>query len=242
MKARRRICIGDIQGCREELEELLEKLRYDPAGDELQPCGDLVNRGPDSLGVLRLLKQLGAQGVLGNHDVHLLRAAKGLRPKKKRDTLQAVLAADDRDELLAWLEAKPFVRAWDDLLLVHAGVSPAWSDPVARLSGLSPYAEHADLAFAVTVRHCDARGARPDPEPLSPVAAWRPWWEHWQARLGETRTVAYGHWAMAGLVCRDRVRGLDTGCVWGGWLTAWIADDERFVQVRARRAYQSWDD
>lgn len=242
MKARRRICIGDIQGCREELEELLEKLRYDPSADELQPCGDLVNRGPDSLGVLRLLKQLDAQGVLGNHDLHLLRAAKGLRPKKKRDTLDLVLAASDRDELLSWLEGKPFVRAWDDLLLVHAGISPAWRDPVERLSGLSPYAESADLAFVVAVRHCDARGARPDPEPLSSVAAWRPWWEHWQARQGETRTVAFGHWAMAGLVCRDRVRGLDTGCVWGGWLTAWIPEDERFVQVRARRAYQSYDD
>jgi len=242
MSTQRRIYIGDIQGCREELEELLERLRYDPSSDVLQPCGDLVNRGPDSLGVLRLLKQLDAQGVLGNHDVHLLRAARGLRGKKRRDTLDAVLAAPDCAQLLEWLELRPFVRTWPDVVLVHAGISPMWSDPFSQLIGLTPFVENADMAFAVTVRHCDAQGARSDVEPLTSVGAWRPWWEYWQARQHETRTIVFGHWATQGLVCRERVRGLDTGCVWGGWLTAWIAEEERFVQVRARRAYQNLEE
>src|SRR6185436_12949648 len=83
----RRIFIGDIQGCREELEALLEKLRFDPVADVLCPVGDLVNRGPDSLGVLRLLKRLGAASVLGNHELHLLQIAAGLREPRRNDTL-----------------------------------------------------------------------------------------------------------------------------------------------------------
>ena len=97
---KRRIFGGDVQGCRTELERLLEKVRYAPAGDELLPVGDFVNRGPDSAGVLRLCRSLGAGGVLGNHDVHLLRTAAGIRTRKPADTFQDVLEADDRDELL----------------------------------------------------------------------------------------------------------------------------------------------
>src|SRR5690349_20017112 len=91
----RRIFVGDIQGCREELEELLELVRFDPATDALEPVGDLVNRGPDSSGTLRLLRKLGARGVLGNHDLHLLRAARGERPVKPADTFGDVLGAED---------------------------------------------------------------------------------------------------------------------------------------------------
>ena len=108
----RRILVGDLQGCREELEDLLEAVRFDPAADAIHPVGDLVNRGPDSLGVLRLLKELGAGGVLGNHDMHLVRTARGERRASPRDRMEAVLAADDRDELLAWLLERPVVRAW----------------------------------------------------------------------------------------------------------------------------------
>ena len=105
----RRIFIGDIQGCRDELERLLAVLRFDPAKDILEPVGDLVNRGPDSLGTLRLLKSLGAGGVLGNHDLHLLAARRGERQMKPADTLTPVLEAPDCDELLAWLRARPFI-------------------------------------------------------------------------------------------------------------------------------------
>jgi len=234
---KRRICIGDIQGCREELEELLERLRFDPASDELHPVGDFVNRGPDSAGVLRVCRSVGALGVLGNHDVHLLRVARGLRPRGKRDTLDDLLAAPDRDELLSWLADRPLVRAFDDLIVVHAGVSPAWSDPVAALAGLDPLVDSRALDFVLYARHCDPRGDRPGEDWPAPGAPFRPWYEFWPRDARETRTIAFGHWARGGLVRRPHVRGLDTGCVWGGELTAWIVDEDRCVQVAARKVW-----
>jgi len=235
---KRRIFVGDVQGCRVELERLLALVRFDPAADELHPCGDFVNRGPDSAGVLRLCRELGAcvGGVLGNHDVHTLRVARGLRAAGKRDTLDALLAALDREELLAWLAARPFVRAWDDVLLVHAGLDPRWTDPVRALAGLDPLVENDALSFAVGARYCTADGARPASDWPEPAAPFRPWYEFWP-RAGERRTVVFGHWARAGLVVRPQVRGLDTGCVWGGKLTAWIAEEDRLVQVDAERAW-----
>lgn len=234
---KRRILIGDVQGCREELEELLERVRFDPAADELHPVGDFVNRGPDSLGVLRVCRAVGALGVIGNHDVHLVRVARGLRPPGRRDTLDAVLRADDRDELVAWLAARPLVRAFPDLIVVHAGVSPAWDDPARVLAGVDPLVDSPEADFALYARHCDASGARPAADWPVPGAPYRPWFEFWPRHAGERRTVAFGHWARAGLVRRPLVRGLDTGCVWGGELSAWIVDDDRFVHVRARRVH-----
>lgn len=233
----RRICIGDVQGCREELEALLEAVRFDPARDEIHPVGDFVNRGPDSAGVLRVCRAIGARGVLGNHDVHLLRVARRGRATGKRDTFDDVLRAPDREELLDWLAARPLVRAWDDLIVVHAGVSPAWSDPVAALGGLDPLRESPELDFVLYARHCDERGARPTEDWPTPGAPFRPWYEFWPRDPRERRTVAFGHWARGGLVRRALVRGLDTGCVWGGELTAWIVDEDRFVSVPARRVH-----
>jgi bis(5'-nucleosyl)-tetraphosphatase (symmetrical) len=233
----RRIFVGDVQGCREELEALLEALRFDSAADELHPVGDLVNRGPDSAGTLRLLKGLGAGGVLGNHDVHALRALAGLRECKGRDTLDGWQDAPDRDELAVWLAARPYVRVWDDVVCVHAGLDPRWDDPLAALQDEDPVHPGPDGDFAVLVRYCDAEGNRPPRDWPPPDPPFRPWYEHWQEKPGETRTVVFGHWAREGLVVRDRVRGLDTGAVYGGELTAWIAEEDRLVSVPARRAY-----
>lgn len=233
----RRIFVGDVQGCLDEFEELLVALDFAPGRDALHPVGDLVNRGPDSLGVLRRARELGAGGVLGNHDLHLLLRARGERGAKTRDTLDGVLAAPDRDELLAWLAARPLVRAFEDLVLVHAALSPAWADPVATLAGLGSRDAGETLAFAVGARYCDAAGRRPPRDWPPPPAPFRPWYEFWQARSGETRTVVFGHWARGGLVLRERVRGLDTGCVWGKQLTGWIAEEDRIVQVPARACY-----
>lgn len=240
----RRVFVGDVQGCREELERLLERVRFDPARDELHPVGDFVNRGPDSAGVLRLCRDLGpgvVGGVLGNHDVHLLRVAHGLRKTGKRDTLDDVLAAPDRDELCAWLAERPFVRAWKDAILVHAGIDPTWEDPVKELARLDPLRDGASLAFAISARYCAADGARPPCDWPPPELPYRPWYEFWPPRAAEHRTIVFGHWARGGLVVRPQVRGLDTGCVWGGKLTAWIAEEDRLVQVDATRAYAEHD-
>lgn len=234
--AGRRIFVGDIQGCREELERLLEKVRFDPARDRLEPVGDVVNRGPDSLGTLRLLKRLDAGGVLGNHEVALMRVAAGRRKLSRKDTFGDVLAARDRRSLLAWIGRRPFVKSWPDVLLVHAGLHPAWRDPVRRLRDKDPLADHPDARFAVSVRWCAADGEEPDADDDPPGSRrYRPWYEHRGGPNG--RTVVFGHWARRGLVVRDRLRGLDTGCVWGGRLTAWVAEEDRLVDVPARRVW-----
>ncbi|MBK5256316.1 MAG: metallophosphoesterase, partial [Vicinamibacteria bacterium] len=231
-----RIFIGDIQGCREELERLLGVLKYDSSLDALEPVGDFVNRGPDSLGTLRLLKSLGAGGVLGNHDLHLLAARRGARSLKSWDTLSQVLKAQDCEDLLAWLRAKPFVKAWPDVILVHAGLSPAWVNPAAALAGLDPESAHPRIDLATRLRWCDARGETPPSEDDPPdEPGFRPWFDHLKGRFRET--VVFGHWARLGLVNRIGFRGLDSGCVWGGRLTAWIAEDDSFMSVPAAKVY-----
>lgn len=235
----RRIFIGDIQGCREELERLLEKLNIDPARDEVHPVGDFVNRGPDSAGVLRVMRELEAGGVLGNHDLHALRVAAGSRRAGRRDTLGPLLAGEDGPLLLGWLAARPWVRVWPDLVCVHAGIHPAWDDPLAALQGIDPLSAHANTDFATRVRTCAPDGSRPPKDWPPPGPPYRPWYAYWQEREGETRTVVYGHWASAGLVREPRVRGLDTGCVWGKRLTAWIAEEDRCVHVDAARVYSA---
>jgi bis(5'-nucleosyl)-tetraphosphatase (symmetrical) len=121
--------IGDVQGCFSALTTLLEQIRFDPAGDRLWFVGDLVNRGPDSVSVLRHVKGLGkaAVTVLGNHDLHLLAVANGCRPARSKDTFHDVLDAPDRDELLAWLRNQPLMYRENNFLLVHAGLLPQWT-------------------------------------------------------------------------------------------------------------------
>jgi bis(5'-nucleosyl)-tetraphosphatase (symmetrical) len=237
----RRIFVGDIQGCREELETLLERTAFDPAGDRLEPVGDLVNRGPDSAGTLRLLRDLGAGGVLGNHDLHFLAITAGQRRPGPRDTLDDLLAAPDRGELIDWLAARPFVRTWGDLTLVHAALHPHWKDPHAALAGENPYAPGAAARFAVRTRYCDAEGNVPGRDDHPPGEPFRPWHAFYRPEQHGGRTVVFGHWAVQGLLVREGLRGLDTGCVWGRELTAWIAEEDRLVSVPARRVYADID-
>ena len=129
-----RYAIGDVQGCMTSLERLLAVIGHDPARDRLWLVGDLVNRGPRSLDVLRWARGQGAAvtAVLGNHDLHLLARVAGLAPAKKRDTLDEVLAAPDRDELIDWVRTRPLVHEEDGWLMVHAGLHPMWTAARAR--------------------------------------------------------------------------------------------------------------
>jgi len=121
--------IGDVQGCGDALQRLVEQIQFNPASDRLWFVGDLVNRGPDSLTVLRYIKSLGTSAVvvLGNHDLFLLAVAEGIATTRPEDTLQAILAAPDRDELLAWVRRQPLLYREHPFVLVHAGILPQWS-------------------------------------------------------------------------------------------------------------------
>ncbi len=120
--------IGDIQGCYDELLRLLQKIEFNKKKDQLWFVGDLVNRGPKSLETLRFIKSLGeaAITVLGNHDLHLLAVACGVSPQRSKDTLQPILQAEDKEELLDWLRSRPLLHYNDDFCLVHAGLPPQW--------------------------------------------------------------------------------------------------------------------
>lgn len=200
----RRIFVGDIQGCRESLERLLSAVEFTRGRDRLLPVGDLVNKGPDSLGTLDLLMELGAEPVLGNHDLHYLDRGRLGSPKRR-----------------AWLERQPVVRVFEDLIMVHAGLHPRWSE--AELARL----DRRQIEYAVTVRYCDEEGRRPSEDWPPPEPPFAPW-DHY---YGGKKRVVFGHWARRGLVRGERCIGLDTGCVYGGQLTAWIAEEDRIVQV-----------
>jgi bis(5'-nucleosyl)-tetraphosphatase (symmetrical) len=247
--------IGDIQGCDGPLQRLLDTIGFSPSRDTLVVLGDLVNRGPDSLAVLRRLMALGtsAHCLLGNHDLHLLAVAQGVRPAHRSDTLDGILAAPDRGALLDWVRQRPLalqVRGW---LLVHAGVLPQWSteqtlalaDEVSRLlrSADGPdwlrsmYGDQPDrwddglqgpdrwrvVVNALTrLRFCNADGvmefATKDSAGAAPPG-FMPWFEVPGRHTADT-PVAFGHWSTLGLLQRDRLLALDTGCVWGGCLSA----------------------
>ena len=266
-----RIAIGDLQGCLAELQALLKDIRFRADRDQLWFVGDLVNRGPDSLAVMRLVRALGANArvVLGNHDLHLLAVAFGSRRKlREDDTLETILSAADRHALLEWLLLQPLAVSEGADLMVHAGVVPQWSaaevlqyageveralqaDPQPlfdAMYGNKPDCWSADLAGSDRLRFIinvltRLRFCRPDGQidlkmkgaPGSQEAGWMPWFEVPTRRSRNVRLVT-GHWSTLGLVDRADLLALDTGCVWGGALSAASLDGaERWSQPCATK-------
>ena len=248
--------IGDVQGCHDELRALLEALRFDPAADTLWFTGDLVNRGPESLATLRFVRGLGdrAVSVLGNHDLHLLAVAHGRSPLKRKDTLQPVLDADDRDELLGWLQRRPLLHhdAALGLTLLHAGLPPQWTleqagaaaaevekvlrdderDFFGHMYGDTPDRWDAGLRgwprlrfitnCLTRMRYCTGDGQlvlAPKGPPGTQPAGCVPWFEV-PGRASAGARIVCGHWSALGYVARPDLLALDTGCLWGGTLTA----------------------
>jgi len=265
--------IGDIQGCHSEFRELLDVIGFDATRDRLWLVGDLVNRGPGSLGVLRDVMAMGdaATAVLGNHDFHLLTIAAGHRRPHRGDTLDDILEAPDRDALVAWLMRRPLVVAEGDHVMVHAGLLPSWTvsqavslsreveatlagdragEFLGELYGDEPRRWRDDLAgddrlraivnACTRLRFCTADDTMEFKEkrgPGSTPQGFAPWFEH-PARRSASSIVVCGHWSTLDLLLLPNMMMLDSGCVWGGALTAVRLPDRRVYQVPSRAPVQ----
>ncbi len=258
--------IGDVQGCDEPFARLLQTIDFSPSRDTLYLLGDLVNRGPDSAGVLRRLMGYGdsARCLLGNHDLHLLAVAHGVRRQHKGDTLDGILDAPDRTAMLDWLRCQRMAILEGGCLMVHAGVLPQWTaeqamshaaEVEAVLSGddcgdfldnmygnepalwedsLRGTARIRAIVNAFTrLRFCTIEGEmefKVKEGAGSAPPGFMPWYDVPGRKTADVR-VAFGHWASLGWLDREELLSLDSGCVWGGKLSAYELDSGQLTQV-----------
>nr|WP_040502210.1 symmetrical bis(5'-nucleosyl)-tetraphosphatase [Herbaspirillum sp. YR522] len=263
--------IGDLQGCHQQLQDLIHQIDAEPGEHRLIFAGDLINRGPQSLQTLRAVMALGerAQAVLGNHDLHLLAVSQGIRPLHGSDTLHDILDAPDRNELIDWLRRRPLAILEQGHLVVHAGVLPQWDTAQAmalaaevqdmlrsdgwvgfltHMYGNTPDRWHDTLRGAdrlrciinafTRLRFCQADGTmdfKVKEGAAGAPAGLMPWFDVPGRRTADT-TVIFGHWSTLGLVLRPDLMALDTGCVWGGKLTAVRLSDRALFQVDCPQA------
>lgn len=254
--------IGDVQGCFDELQLLLAEVEFQTKADRLWFVGDLVNRGPKSLEVLRFVRDLGnrATVVLGNHDLHLISQYEGFERTRGDDSFADVLKAPDAEELVEWLRTRSMMHVEGRYAMVHAGLLPQWSiqdghrlgrEVEAALRGPdykaflgNMYGSQPDqwrdslagwdrlrvIVNAMTrLRFCTpdgkmdfrAKGKTPPPG----YSAW------FGFRQNDSHTVVCGHWSALGLQTAPKLAALDSGCVWGGQLTALRLEDRALFQV-----------
>lgn len=257
--------IGDIQGSYEPLQRLLATIKFDPATDKLWLAGDLVNRGPDSLAVLRLLYSIRQSVicVLGNHDLHLLAIAAGHRKAHAFDQLGELLRAEDSAQLLAWLRHSNILHYDPELkfTMVHAGIPPQWdlvrarahareleavlhsnqyNDFLANMYGNQPSKWKNKLIgydrlriitnYFTRMRFCSEDGElelETKTAALEAPPGFAPWFAH-STRMTRDDKIIFGHWAaLEGITNTPNVYALDTGCAWGGTLTALRLEDEK---------------
>ncbi len=267
--------VGDLQGCDDALGRLLAEIAFSPSRDRLVVLGDLVNRGPASLAVLRRMRALGdaATCLLGNHDLHLLAVAHDVRAAHRSDTFDDVLQASDRAAWIDWLRHRPLAVDVAGWLCVHAGVVPAWSttDTLAlagevqgqlrgpdlpgvlhQMYGNEPRRWDATLTgparwrFVINaltrLRFCSADGTldfqTKEGADAAPPGLY-PWFDV-PGRASAGQPIAFGHWSTLGLINRPDLLALDTGCVWGGALSAVRVDGGRraLVQVPCKPSAQ----
>ena len=239
-QTKKRVFVGDVQGCLDELKALLSVVGFANDTHELWCVGDVVNRGPRSADTVRFLIDIKANTVLGNHDLHLISADTGARPLKKRDTFQDILQAPDKDELISWIKHRPLLKQWDDVVLVHAGVPNDYPDRLEIVNKLETQIANGQvpwhdplLLFLTTVRLCNENGKLE--KGFTAHDGFKPWHEFYTG----DKIVVSGHWAQRGLHDTEKCKGLDTGCVWGRKLTAWVAEDNALYSVDAKGVYQS---
>ncbi len=258
--------IGDLQGCFFSFQDLLKKIQFNTEHDRLWFVGDLINRGPGSLEVLRWIfeRQSSVVAVLGNHDLHTLVVAEGFVSAHRSDTIQVLLDAPDANELLTWLRHQPLVHFEHGYLMVHAGLLPQWTiddammlgaevqaalqsdhyaDFLKHMYGNEPIAWQQDLVGwdrlrvitnAMTrLRVCGQQGEMEfkfKGELNKIPDGYRPWFEL-EHRASIDTPIIFGHWSALGLKHTHNVFALDTGCLWGGQLTALRLEDKQIFQV-----------
>ena len=262
--------IGDIQGCYEPLRRLLDRIAFDPSKDRLWFVGDLVNRGPDSLACLRFVRSLDEQAdvVLGNHDLHLLARAEGETRSARKDNLDDILTAPDRDDLLDWLRHRPLMHqdTKKGFAMVHAGLPPQWDIPQALacareveealrgpdyraflkgMYGDQPAIWSDDLSgmerlrfitnCLTRMRYCDTQGRldlTAKGHPATQPAGALPWFRI-PGRASRDQRIVFGHWSTLKWLAENNVWSLDTGCLWGGQLTA--------IRLRRKKTIKRYD-
>lgn len=258
--------IGDIQGCYHAFQALLARIGFNQDKDQLWLVGDLINRGSGTLEVLRwcYAHQNSLRIVLGNHDLHALVVAEGIVSAHKGDTLDTLMAAEDRDVLLSWLRHQPLIYQEADYLMVHAGLLPQWTAEQAliyaaevesalrgkdylhfltHMYGNLPTGWNQDLTgvdrlrvitnAATRLRICTAEGEMEfkfKGELQDVPHGYMPWFDV-PNRVSKDTQVIFGHWSALGLQQRVNVFALDTGCLWGGKLTAMDLNTKAIVQV-----------
>lgn len=258
--------VGDLQGCYEPFLKLLKLIPGTPlTANKFIFLGDLINRGPKSLEILRYIYALGEKSliILGNHDLHFLAVSQGIRITHVTDTLNKILLAPDCHELIEWLRYGKLAVFENHHLLFHAGVLPEWNmNQVIELAhevevvlrgknwinflrhmyntthikwsnNLKGYDRLSCVVNALTrIRFCDSHGCMNFhiKEKIAP-AGYCPWFEM-PERKTQNVTCIFGHWSKLGLLLRDNLVGLDTGCIWGGYLTAFRLEDRALFQVK----------
>ncbi len=258
--------IGDVQGCFDELQELVGYISFNPKKDQLWFVGDLVNRGPKSLETLRWVKSLGSAAVtvLGNHDLHLLAAYSGTKELSSTSSLHSVLKAKDIDELIDWLRQQPLMSYNKklDFAMVHGGLAPQWSikealryakevesklrsnhykDFLDNMYGDQPKQWDGRLKgwnrlrtitnFMTRVRFCTNQGVMSFTDkgpPGTQSTRMKPWYEI-ASRKSQDTTIVFGHWSTLGHVNDHNIIATDTGCLWGGALTAVQIEMDKFI-------------
>lgn len=260
--------IGDIQGCYRPFRALLNEINFKAGRDILWLAGDLVNRGPDNLSVLRFCSDMSdhLRIVLGNHDLHLLATDSGARKPTRKDTMDDILQAPDKDQLLNWLRHQKLVYQHEHFCLSHAGVPHIWSTDQAQtlageveaaLSGpeymtylLSMYGNEPNrwddsldgwerlrviTNYLTRMRFIDPFGAldfAAKEKPENPPFGMEPWFNYPRRQEDEGKVFLFGHWAgLEGYSGKERFEALDSGCVWGGYLTAYRLEDGRRFRV-----------
>ena len=213
------IIVGDVHGCLIELEELLDKCAYLPGKDRLIFVGDLINRGAYSLEVLQLAYALGAESVLGNHEAALLKHSVKNRPSRKDTANLLQKIKQQAPFLIPWIRSWPLYIKEKKFIVVHAGVVPGC--PLDKTPS----------KILTSIRFWNQENRKMDKH--SGV----PWYHLYRGK----KPIIYGHWALKGLMVRNNTIGLDSGCVWGGSLSAILFPEKKIIQVKAKKRYVKID-